>query len=144
VKSLGPTQTLEFRQKVAGADPWHFLSANMSDGTLRAFGVLVSLFQTNNGEAGIPLAGIDEPYPTAAGILPDSLIEAAGNRQVLVTSHSPDLLDSKKVETPPILAVHASSGKTQTAGELLRAGQLGPDPKYIEKIESRQNRLFDE
>jgi hypothetical protein len=38
VKSLGPKQTLEFRQEVAGADPWRFLAANMSDGTLRAFG----------------------------------------------------------------------------------------------------------
>ena len=41
--------------------------------------------------------GIEEPelalHPAAAGVLIDSLREAADTAQVLVTSHSPDLLD---------------------------------------------------
>ena len=41
VKAIGPKETLEFRQVVAGVgDPWRFLAANMSDGTLRALGIL--------------------------------------------------------------------------------------------------------
>jgi len=165
VKSLGPKQTLEFRQKVVGADPWRFLAANMSDGTLRAFGVLVSLFQSSNGETRIPLVGIEEPeaalHPAASGVLLDGLIEASRSKQILVTSHSPDLLDSPKIETTSVLAVNAHSGKSHvapihaagkealrerlyTAGELLRADQLGPDPEHIQRIESRQANLFDE
>ncbi len=165
VRSLGPKQTLEFRQEVAGADPGRFLAANMSDGTLRAFGVLVSLFQSNNGGASIPLVGIEEPeaalHPAATAVLLESLLEASSKRQVLVTSHSGDLLDSPTVETTSVLAVHANSGKTliapihdagkaalrdrlYTAGELLRANQLGPDPQHISRTESRQARLFDE
>jgi predicted ATPase len=80
VKMLGPKQTLEFRQMVAGSkDPWRFLAANMSDGTLRAFGVLVALFQTANGNRAIRLVALEEPesalHPGAAGVLLDSLTE---------------------------------------------------------------------
>ena len=49
VKDVGPKATLEFRQEVAGStDPWRFLAANMSDGTLRALGILAALFQSRN------------------------------------------------------------------------------------------------
>ena len=41
---IGPKETLQFSQDVKGAKyPWRFLAANMSDGTLRALGVLVAL-----------------------------------------------------------------------------------------------------
>jgi len=162
VKMLGPKQTLEFRQMVAGSkDPWRFLAANMSDGTLRAFGVLVALFQTANGNRAIRLVALEEPesalHPGAAGVLLDSLTEISQKTQVLVTSHSPDILDHPDI-SGDILAVQADSGSTElapldeaahsalrdrlyTAGELLRAGQLKPDPAYLEKV--RQVRLFD-
>jgi predicted ATPase len=39
-RTVGPKETLEFRQEVRGAaHPWRFLANNMSDGTLRAAGV---------------------------------------------------------------------------------------------------------
>ena len=45
-RTVGPRETLEFRQEVRGAQhPWRFFASNMSDGTLRAFGVLLALFQ---------------------------------------------------------------------------------------------------
>jgi len=151
VKEVGPKETLEFRQLVAGSqDPWRFLAANMSDGTLRALGVLVSLFQVSNGAGTVvPLVGIEEPevalHPGAAGVLLDGLREASRRTQVLVTSHSPDLLDDDKLETENILAVVSEQGNTKigpldapgksalrerlyTAGELLRLNQLTPDP----------------
>jgi len=113
VKVIGPKETLEFRQKVAGSNaPWRFLAANMSDGTLRALGVLVCLFQAGN-RAGprVPLVGIEEPevalHPAAAGVLLDSLRDASEETQVIVTSHSPDLLDDEKLDTESILSMRA-------------------------------------
>jgi len=45
-KILGSQETLEFRQVVKGQKhPCRFLAASMSDGTLRAFGVLLALFR---------------------------------------------------------------------------------------------------
>lgn len=163
-KSLGHKETIEFRQQVAGDEnPWRFLAANMSDGTLRAFGILVALHQ-RVGPRGKPasLIGIEEPevalHPGAAAALSDALIEASQFVQVLATSHSPDLLDNSELEPEAILAVVSASGQTHIAplekntreslrkhlyspGELLRVGQLEPDPTAIKKA-PRQMTLF--
>ncbi len=146
---LGPMETLEFRQTVRGAkNPWRFLASSMSDGTLRALGVLVALFQAG-GTSGDPVIGIEEPetalHPAAAGILNDALRESSAHGQVLVTSHSPDLLDDPTIPDEAILSVESNDGETRigpldpafrsilrdrlyTAGDLLRMDQLRPDP----------------
>jgi predicted ATPase len=164
VKTVGPKETLEFRQKVAGMkDPWHFQASNMSDGTLRVLGILVALFQAGNGQR-VPLVGIEEPevalHPAAAGILLDSLREASRLTQIVVTSHSPDLLDDEQIETDSILSVVSREGVTlvgaldeagrsalrdhlYTAGELLRLDQLKPDPAALEAATRNQLRLFE-
>lgn len=148
-ESVGHMETIGFRQEVGGSEaPWRFRAINMSDGTLRALGILVALFQTQNGRR-VPLIGIEEPevalHPAAAGLLRDCLREGTRHTQVVVTSHSPDLLDDKSIEPDAILAVVAERGTTTiapldeasrtamrdrlyTAGELLRANQLVPDP----------------
>jgi predicted ATPase len=166
VKVVGPKETLEFRQQVAGAkDPWRFLAANMSDGTVRALGILVALFQSGNGPGPrVPLVGIEEPeialHPAAAGLLLDGLREASRTTQVIVTSHSPDLLDDEKLDAGSILAVYAAGGSTHiapldqtgrtallkrlyTPGELLRMNQLRPDPGSAPEEVDKQLRLFD-
>jgi len=160
VKMLGPRETLEFRQKTAGSkDSWRFQAANMSDGTLRTLGILVAVFQSTNGQR-VPLVGIEEPeaalHPGAAGILISALQEAARSIQIVITSHSPDLLDDESIEIDSILAVEAEGGTTHiapihgpavsalrdrlyTPGELLRMNQLRPDPKPA----PRQAHLFE-
>lgn len=161
-KSVGPMETLEFGQEVKGArHPWRFGTASMSDGTLRAFGVLLALFQAGGDTAtnGQTLVGIEKPelalHPAAAGVLLDAIREASRHSQVLVTSHSADLLDNLKEAHESVFAVVAESGVTHigpldeagrstlkkglfTAGELLRVDQLIPDPKSI----PQQLRLF--
>ena len=163
---VGPKETLEFRQQVAGSkDPWRFLAANMSDGTVRALGILIALFQAGNGTGShVPLVGIEEPeialHPAAAGVLLDVLREASQSTQVIVTSHSPDLLDNEGLSADSLLSVYAKAGSTHiaaldsagrqavlkslyTPGELLRLNQVRPDPEGApEKIE-KQLRLFD-
>jgi len=121
----------------------------MSDGTLRALGNLVALFQFANGRQYLgSLVGIEEPetalHPAAAGILRDGLRDASESTQVIVTSHSPDLLDDGSISEDEILAVTAEAGMTRigpldaagrsalrdhlyTAGELLRLNQLKPE-----------------
>lgn len=163
-RSVGPKETLEFRQDVKGArHPWRFLASNMSDGTLRALGVLVALFQAPaNGNRQYRLTGIEEPeialHPAASGILTDSLQDASTQSQVLVTSHSPDLLDDSTISDTSIIAVVSEYGDTKlghldpagrsalrdhmyTAGELLRMDQLRPDPAETD-IPSNQLGLF--
>lgn len=98
---IGNRETLEFRQEVRGsAHPWRFQAASMSDGTLRALGVLVALLhRADQLDARRHLIGIEEPevalHPAAAGVLIDALRDAQLHSQILVTSHSPDLLDDE-------------------------------------------------
>lgn len=146
---LGPAETLEFRQRVSGAkNPWKFYAANMSDGTLRALGTLVAVMQLADRALPVQFVGIEEPetalHPAASGALVDALREASGHTQVLVTSHSPDMLDQLDIETDTMLAVAAEEGETRiasvdpaskeamkrhlySAGDLLRMDQLQPD-----------------
>jgi predicted ATPase len=167
VRHVGKKATLEFRQQVgANKDPWRFMAENMSDGTLRALGVLTALFQSSNGSAtNVPFVGIEEPevavHPGAAGVLRDALRSASETTQIAVTSHSPDLLDDKDITDGSILAVINRNGETiiappddagrtsirdrlYTAGELLRINQLVPDEKMIESISDGQMDLFAE
>lgn len=162
-KAIGPVETLRFRQEVTGAKfPWEFYAQNMSDGTLRALGILVGLFQTSDGKRPA-LVGLEEPetalHPAASAALREALVRASEKTQVIVTSHSPDLLDDAAIRSEAILAVVADGGETKigpideasrkalgqhlfTPGELLRLNQLQPDPKALEAQSQRQVDLF--
>ena len=162
-KQIGPMETLEFRQEMAGAKhPWRFLAQNMSDGTLRALGVLTALFQGNRDYAP-SLVGIEEPetalHPAASAALREALVRASQHTQVIVTSHSPDLLDDLGLSLDTLYAVVSEKGETRiapldaasrmamrdrlfSAGELLRLNQLAPDPVILENQAQRQADLF--
>ena len=167
VKELGHRETLEFRQDMAGAKyPWRFLANNMSDGTLRVLGILVALFQgSHDAQQPIMLVGIEEPeitlHPMAIGVLLGGFRDAADETQIVITSHSPDLLDNKGLNTESILAVKAHDGNTViaqvdkasksvlrdklfTTGELLRLNQLQPDTAATARaVDTSQLQLFD-
>lgn len=107
--------------------------------------------------------GIEEPetalHPAAAGILRDALRAAARHTQILIASHSPELLDDKSISDKSIRVVSNEDGITTiapvdeasrasireslyTAGELLRMDQLEPDAKNVQEQTSRQLDLF--
>ena len=114
------------------------------------------------------LVGIEEPeialHPGAVAVLLDSLRDAAANRtQVIITTHSPELLDDKHLDVNSILAVKANDGNTAiapvdevgrsvlrdrlfTVGELLSLDQLQPDPNQtplVNRAKVKQLNLFD-
>jgi predicted ATPase len=150
-KSLGKQETIEFCQAVKGQQhPWRFPAASMSDGTLRALGVLLAIHQRRDDAASLrrpSLIGLEEPetalHPAAAGILLAALREASRSTQIVVTSHSPDLLDNPDIDADALYAVENHDGLTRigllddagrqmlrerlfTPGELLRQNQLAP------------------
>ena len=166
VKGFGTKETLEFRQDVAGdTHRWRFLANNMSDGTLRVLGILVALFQgDDDAQKSVTLVGIEEPetalHPGAVAVLLDGLRDSANRTQVIITTHSPELLDDKHLDVNSILAVEAHDGDTViapvdeasrsavkdrlfTAGELLRSNQLQPDPAALPAAKEKQLSLLD-
>lgn len=161
-RQIGPMETLEFEQDVGPSQQWRLLAQNMSDGTLRALGVLVALFQGNQDYAPT-VVGIEEPetalHPAASAALREAIVRASAETQVVVTSHSPDLLDDPRLEADAFLAVISDGGETKigpldqasrasmsshlfTAGELLRLNQLQPNEASLSDQSRRQMDFF--
>jgi len=143
-RALGQMETLEFRQDVGLKDAWAFDALNMSQGTLRMLGLLLAVYQTENPS----LLAIEEPeatvHPAAAEVITSVLLDAAKRTQILITTHSPDILESKDLGDDQIRVVTKEEGRTliaplssssrlaireklYTAGELLRTNELNPD-----------------
>lgn len=168
-KTFGQQETIEFRQAVAGQKhSWGFLASSMSDGTLRALGILLAIHQrssTPGSQRSPSLIGLEEPetalHPAASSVLLAALREASHHTQTVVTSHSPDLLDNPDIGSDSLFAVDNADGVTRigpidaagremlrqrlfTPGELLRQNQLTPEPSALADVTSdRQLHLFE-
>ena len=159
---LGPRETLAFKQTMVGdTNPWEFMASSMSDGTLRVLGVLVAVFQASGeSQRPIPLVGIEEPelalHPGATMVLLEALLEASQRTQIVLTTHSPDLLDNRSIKAESILSVTSGRGQTRIApvdkasrdsivdglyspGELLRLGQIEPDEEALQETDKQVN-----
>ena len=106
------------------------------------------------------MVAIEEPeatvHPAVAELVFDVFLDAAQERQVLMTTHSPDILDSKTLKDSQIRAVTMKRGKTSisplaassreairerlyTPGELLRLDELEPDSETAQKMAEQLN-----
>lgn len=125
-----------------------FAASQMSDGTLRAFGVLLAALQTTELEGDPSVILLEEPeaglHPTAARALVSALDEAALRVQVVMTTHSPEVLATPEITPAKVRVVDARGGQTvvgpvdeasleivarklSTLGDLERENQLEPD-----------------
>lgn len=157
-KSVGQWETIEFRQDVGQRHAWTFDALNVSDGTLRLLGLLVAIYQPGRAT----VLGIEEPeatvHPAVAEQILEVLVDAARFRQVVVTTHSPDLLDFRdlqddqlRVVTNPhnatVIADLADTSRRAirehlfTTGELMRAGELEGDADSAVAL-AEQQKLF--
>ena len=143
-KKHGNKLTLEFTQDWGKSEPVKFEAFSMSDGTLRVLGLLTAIFQ----RPAPSLLVIEEPeatmHPGALGSILDVLRHAARFMQVVVTTHSPEILDAKWIEDRHLRIASWNKGATRInpvsdaaraalsehlmgAGELLRSNALTPD-----------------
>lgn len=140
-KKHGNKLTLEFTQRRAGAEPIKFEAFSMSDGTLRVLGLITAVFQ----RPAPSLVVVEEPeasiHAGALGSILDVLRLASCSMQVVVTTHSPDILDAKWIEDRHLRILSWEDGFTRIdrpseavrtvlkrqlmgAGELLRSNAL--------------------
>lgn len=157
-EALGHRWSLRFRQEVGLSKPVGFEAQNMSDGTLRVLGLLLAIYQPGD----ISVVGIEEPeatvHPAVADLVIEVLMDGARERQVLFTTHSPDVLDFKTLDDRQIRAVVMKDGKTviahvdpnarkairerlYTPGELLRNAELRGDLDAVREA-TRHLELF--
>ena len=143
-KKHGNKLTLEFTQIREGAEPIKFEAFSMSDGTLRMVGLITAVFQHPKPS----LLVIEEPeasiHPGALGAILDVLRLASRSMQVVVTTHSPDILDATWIEDRHLRILTWQEGSSRIsrvskavrtalgqhimgAGELLRSNALTPE-----------------
>lgn len=148
---VGSKETLRFRQQVGTKHPWTFPPLNMSDGTLRVLGLLLAVYQ----QPSPPLIVLEEPestvHPAAVEVLMDVFKEGSRRSQLMLTTHSPDILDSDKISEDELRVVTATNGRTlvsplgpisreavrrrlYTPGDLMRAADLDPDLPATEAL----------
>ncbi|MCG2812994.1 MAG: AAA family ATPase [Candidatus Aminicenantes bacterium] len=163
-KKHGNKLSLEFTQEWESSK-FHkkanmkFEAFNMSDGTLRALGLLMAVYQRPQPA----LLIIEEPeatiHPGALGAILDLIRVASRSMQVIITTHSPELLDVKWIKDDHLRIVTWHEGATRVfppseesrkamrdhlmgAGELLRSNALEPEDLFKEDI--NQEELFEE
>ena len=158
-KAMGSLETISFKQNTGGQEPVDFEALNMSDGTLRILGVLLAMHQCSSPS----VVGIEEPestvHPAASEALMDVLLEGSHRSQVLITTHSPEILDNKELRLEDMRAVEWNNGKTMigpiseatkkvvreglcTLGELLSADEIEIDKEPPDEA-MRQLGLFE-
>jgi predicted ATPase len=151
---------LEFLQDIGLQSPGMFYGWEMSEGTRRLLALLLALYQPAKSS----LIAIEEPeatvHPAMAEAVLQILLDAAQDRQILITTHSPDILDAKELSDGQIRTVTSHHGRTTiaplsrasrqairehlyTPGELLRVNELGQDVEAAEKA-AEQLDLFGE
>lgn len=154
----GTQETLQFKQDVGDprGQPLTFLPASVSDGTLRVLGVLLAIYQRSRP----PVLGIEEPestvHPAAAEVLFDVIRHGTRWSQILVTTHSPELIEHKGVKIDELRAVEMDRGETVvteldeaskrairdrlcTPGDLLRNGGIKVAKREYESLPDEPN-----
>jgi hypothetical protein len=141
----GPQLSLEFRQTWQRGS-LDLSASQVSDGTLRLLGLLLVVFQSPPPSVIL----VEEPelslHPGNLGLVLDLIKVASHRSQVIVTTHSPELLDSGKwIEDRHLRIVYWEDGATRVskigkasrealqehlmgAGELLRSNVLDDPP----------------
>jgi predicted ATPase len=117
VTPLGEYETVRFRMRgEAGQKPLEFNASSMSDGTLRALAALMAAFQVVLPHGYPSVVGIEEPetalHPAAMRALVDALDDATQRTQVILTTHSADLLSGRDVSPGQVLVVRNRGGHT--------------------------------
>ena len=111
-KQVGGYVILQLKHSNVGNDKSLWLdAAQESDGTLRVLGLLSAIYQPFK----TPFIGIEEPesaiHPGVLAVLADVFQEASLRQQVVITTHSPDLIDRFPIKR--IRAVEFGGGETK-------------------------------
>jgi predicted ATPase len=161
VKKRGKSLSLEFIQEWGEKMRLKFEGSSMSDGTLRTIGLLAAVFQ----RPAPSLIAIEEPeatiHPGALESVLDLLRHASKHMQVVITTHSPDLLDAKWITDHHLRIAEWTEGATRIApvsestrealashlmgaGDLLRSNALEPGPLFDDSTSLMQGSLFED
>jgi predicted ATPase len=158
-RPVGKKETIEFRQRIGSKATRAFDADSMSDGTLRVLGLLLAILQPRNPS----VTAIEEPeltvHPAVMELLVQVLLDASRHQQILVSTHSPEMLDYEELSDDQIRVVSTDNNTTRiaplakvtrdairshlySAGELLRINELNPDTQRERELAAEAQSLF--
>lgn len=159
-KKHGNKLSMSFSQEWGPGKKLSFDAFNMSDGTLRSLGLIMAVFQKPSPSVLV----IEEPeatiHPGALGAVLDLIHKASKTMQVMVTTHSPELLDAKWLTEANLRIVSWQEGASHLllpseatreairshlmgAGELLRSNALHAEELFASDDALRSGSLFE-
>lgn len=159
-KKHGNKLSLSFLQEWARGKKLNFDAFNMSDGTLRSLGLIMAVYQKPSPSVLV----IEEPeatiHPGALGAILDLIRQAAKSMQVVITTHSPELLDAKWIQDNHLRIVTWQDGASHVllpseatrknmrdhlmgAGELLRSNALLSEELFTDDVDLMNGNLFE-
>ncbi len=159
-KKHGNKLSMSFSQEWGQGKKLSFDAFNMSDGTLRSLGLIMAVFQKPSPSFLV----IEEPeatiHPGALGAVLDLIHKASKTMQVMVTTHSPDLLDAEWMTENNLRIVSWQEGASHLllpseatreairshlmgAGELLRSNALHAEELFANDENLRNASLFE-
>jgi hypothetical protein len=149
-ESPNGSKILGFEEKLGVNSSRNLFIVQVSDGTLAAIGNLMALYQKNKPSVIV----LEEPennlHYGALAVLIEAIQDVAAESQIIVTTHSPELIDEKWMMPENIRVVEKVNGETRVRvpsegaaklirehlmypGQLLRANIL--DPKVDDMME---------
>jgi predicted ATPase len=159
-KKHGNKLSMAFSQEWGDKKKLTFDAFNMSDGTLRSLGLIMAVFQ----EPSPSVLVIEEPeatiHPGALGAVLDLIRRASKTMQVLITTHSPELLDATWIQDNNLRIVAWQDGASHLllpseatreamrrhvmgAGELLRSNAMHPEALFADSDTLSDGSLFE-
>lgn len=112
-RAVGSFVFPQFKVRESNGDAHYFDPSQISDGTLRVLGILLALYHTPHPS----LMVIEEPEqtvnPALLALLADAFREASERTQLLITSHSPYLVDLFNPDN--IRVITMSNGETSVS-----------------------------
>jgi predicted ATPase len=154
----GDREAVRFHVRRSGEGPLALDASALSDGTLRALAALLAVFQRPSPGGDATVVGIEEPeaalHPAAVRSLLDAFLEATAHTQVLLTTHSTELLAEPLLTADQVRVVRLCDGRTQiglvdaasreivrrgwnTLAGLHQEGRLEPDPEDLARQAKR-------
>ena len=136
-------RVLLFEQNGDGDKTYHYDSSMMSDGTLRILGTLLALRQSPRPSIVMLDEIEDSLHPFAHGVILDAIDDMRGEFPIVVSTHSPELLNHPTARGERIRVIQWQGGESRifrlsenvranlkpplTVGQLLRSNALWTD-----------------
>ena len=143
VKTVVGRRVIGFAQDCGNGQSEQFDASVMSDGTLRSLGILLALRQSPRPSIVLLDEIEDSLHPLAHGVLLDAIDEASEEFPIVVSTHSPEILNHPVAQADRVRVVQRTDGASQifdltesvranlkpdlTVGQLLRSNALWTD-----------------